>query len=358
MPTAAVYHGARDVRVEDRTVREHDSDEVLLDVAACGICGSDLHEYSAGPLLVPTEKSQQSSGETVPIVLGHEFTGTVQSVGSDVDRVATGQAVTVMPKAVCGTCPSCNRGQYQLCDSKGTIGLTSGLDGGFAEEAVVPASQLIPLPDDVPLAAGALAEPLTVGLHAVRRSGLSTGDTVAIFGSGPIGLAVLVAARSAGARTVIVSEPLASRRDRAEMAGADEALDPGAGDPLDHVYSVTNGGVDVAFEVAGIEATLDQAVRCTRKGGTITVVSTFEDAVDFQPNALVHGERSVVGSRGYLCGPLADAEWQTTLRILSSGAASTELFVTDRIPLEDIVDRGFEALLEPECEHVKILVEP
>jgi (R,R)-butanediol dehydrogenase/meso-butanediol dehydrogenase/diacetyl reductase len=354
---AATYHGRKDIRVEEVTAGTVGADEVRIDVDACGICGSDLHEYTAGPIFVPEGDPHPVSEETAPVRMGHEYSGTIAEVGDAVTDLAVGDAVAVNPILYCGECRQCREGNYHICDSIGFIGLSGG-SGGFSESAVVDAEHAVPLGEDVPVEHGALVEPLSVALHAVRRSGLQAGDAVAVFGSGPIGLAVIQCARVAGAGTIFVSEPRDARRERAADCGATELVDPSTTDPVEYVHSHTDGGADVAFEVAGVEPSFNAAVESTAPSGQTTVVSIWEEEVSTHPNTLVLGERTVTGTLAYLGGPRSDEEYGMVIDMLADGRLDPDPFITGRIGLDEIVADGFDRLVDPESDHVKILVKP
>lgn len=351
---AARYHGPRDVRIEEIDPATVGPNDVRVEVAACGICGSDLHEYAAGPITIPDEP-HPVTGDALPITTGHEIGGTVVETGADVD-LEEGTTVAVNPIVWCGDCRYCDEGNYHLCESGGFVGLSGG-GGGFAENVVVSAEKVVPVPDGVPAEIAALAEPFTVGVHAVEQSGLGSGDTVAIFGSGPIGLTVLQAALAAGAESVYVSEPRDGRRALAADCGADETIDPSTADPVSRIREDA-GGVDVAFEVAGVEQSVNQALAVTRAGGTTTVVSLFEDSIAIEPNDIVVAERSVVGTAAFEGGPLSDREFGTTVRRFATGEFDPEPLVTSRIDLDGIVEDGFERLLADGSDEVKVLVRP
>lgn len=353
---AAVYHGQRDVRVEDVEPRSVGPNDVAIEVAYCGICGSDVHEYAAGPIAIPEQEPHPLTDETLPLTLGHEFSGTVRDVGDAVDDIAVGNRVTVNPAIWCGDCRFCQEGNYHRCVSGGSIGL-AGWGGGLAERAVVPASQVVPVPDDVGLDYAALAEPYAVALHAVRRSSLQSGDDCVVFGAGPIGLGIAQTSRLAGARRVYVSEPQDGRRAVADELGM-EAIDPTDVDPVRWVSSRTDGGADVAYEAAGVEPALEAALRTTIRGGEVLLVSVFEEAATIQPNYLMMAERSIVGSIAYRTGPrAAEYEFAAVLEAVADGRLDPEPLVTKRIDLDDVVEDGFEALTNPD-EQVKILVSP
>jgi (R,R)-butanediol dehydrogenase/meso-butanediol dehydrogenase/diacetyl reductase len=352
---AARYYGPKDVRIEDVEPDTVGPNDVRVDVDACGICGSDLGEYLGGPITIPDEP-HPVTGEQLPITMGHELSGTVAEAGENVD-MAVGTPVVMNPIVWCGDCQYCDEGNYRLCTSGGFIGLSGG-GGGFSENIVVSSEKIVPIPDSMSLEHAALVEPFTVGVHAVEQSGLRSGDAAAVFGSGPIGLTVVQAAIAAGADPVYVSEPQAARRARATECGADVTIDPLETDPVEQINSEVEGGVDVAFEVAGVEQSVNQALTATRSGGTTTIVSIFEESVEINPNDIVMPEQTVVGTAAYTGGPLSGREFGTTIRKFASGAFDPEPFITSRIALEDIVTDGFEALLDEDREEVKILVEP
>ena len=353
---AARFHGREDVRVEDINQQTLGRDQVRITVDTGGICGSDLHEYAAGPLFIPGEEPHPITGETMPVTMGHEFSGTVSAVGDDVTSHRVGETVAVNPILYCGECQQCHHGRYRLCENNGFTGL-SGDGGGFSEEVVVNAEQAVPL-GDVPVEHGALVEPLSVGLHAVRQTDIDPGDSVAVFGSGPIGIAVIQAVRAAGGNPLIVSEPQAARRDAAAESGANELIDPTVNNAVEQVHAITGGGADVAFEVAGVEASFNDAVASTKPTGEVVVVSIWEEAVNTNLNPVVAGERTVTGTLGYTGGPRADEEFGMVIDMLASGQLDPSPLITDRIDLEEIVTQGFERLTDPANDQVKILVKP
>ncbi|WP_254545009.1 2,3-butanediol dehydrogenase [Halomarina pelagica] len=353
---AAVFHDREDVRVEEIARDDVGADEVRIDLRAAGICGSDLHEYAAGPIFVPDETPHPVTGETAPIPMGHEFAGVVSEVGSEVETLTEGDPVAVNPVIWDGTCRYCDEGKYHLCVNGGFVGLSGG-GGGFAEETVVPAVSAVPLPDGVPVEHGALVEPFTVGVHAVRRANVRAGDSVAVFGSGPIGQAVIQASWAAGAGEIYVSEPQEARAEMAVDSGADVVVDPTESDPVERITSESDGGVDATFEVAGIETTVNQSINAAKRNGQVTIVSIFEDEVSVHPNDVVLGERRISGTLAYQGGPLSNVSFGRTIRMMETGRLDPELLVTSRIDLDDIVEEGFERLLGG-SEEVKILVEP
>lgn len=200
------FHAARDLRVDEIPIPDLKSGFVRIKPSFCGICGSDLHEYEDGPHLVPPVGSPHAlTGETLPLTLGHEFSGVVDEVGDGVTHVKKGYKVCVQPTIYDGDCRSCVQNLTNCCDNFGFIGL-SGWGGGMCEFTVAPADAVKRLPDDMPLELGALVEPLAVGWHAVNTSPFQAKDSVLVLGGGPIGLSVVLTLKGKGCKNIIVSE--------------------------------------------------------------------------------------------------------------------------------------------------------
>lgn len=347
---AATYRGNREVRVEEIPEPELEADQVMIDIAACGICGSDLHEYTEGPRAVPVD-------EPGPHTIGHEFGGEVIETGSAVEHLSAGDVVAVNPRDPCRACRYCREGVYTLCTAADALGY-AGRRGGFAERLAVNADRAVRLPGELDPTLAALIEPFAVGLHAVRITELDPGDPVAVYGTGPIGLTVVQAARAAGANPIYAVEPQETRRGIAAETGADVTIDPGVMDPANAISDHTDGGADVAFEVAGLEETVRQAAASTKRGGHVTVVSLFHDEIAWNPHQLVGHQRSMLGSCACDCGPGGGVEFNVLPGMFADDTLDAEALVSSRIPLEDITVNGFEALLDEERDEVKILVEP
>ncbi|WP_428515361.1 2,3-butanediol dehydrogenase [Roseovarius sp.] len=317
-------------------------------VAWTGICGSDLHEYLAGPIFVPVDEDHPLSHDKAPITMGHEYCGTVAELGEGVTDIAVGDRVAIEPIFACGECAACLEGKYNLCDSLGFVGLSGG-HGGFAAYSVVPARMVHKMPEALSMEQGALVEPAAVALHAVRLSKIKAGDKAAVFGAGPIGLLVVESLRVAGASEIHVVEPSEVRRKKALDLGATSAIDPTATDAVAEVREAT-GGVHVAFEVTGVPQVLPQCIDATRHEGQVLVVSIWEQEASFQPNTVVLKERQLQGTIAYR------NVYPAVMALMTQGYFSADQLVTKRIPLDEIVAEGFEALAA-EKSQVKILVE-
>jgi (R,R)-butanediol dehydrogenase / meso-butanediol dehydrogenase / diacetyl reductase len=349
---AARFHGRGDVRVEELSEPHPGPGQVQIAVEWCGICGTDLHEFLDGPIFAPTPANPHPlTGGGVPITLGHEFSGVVAELGPGVTGLSEGDRVVVEPYDVCGECTACRDGRYNICRKLGFIGL-DGDQGGFAERMVVDQRWVHSI-DGLTPEQGALVEPLAVGYHATKLSGLPQGGSAAVFGSGPIGLVTAAALRATGAGQVIVVEPAEARKAKAPGAGADHVLDPTEVDVPEAIRELTDGrGADVTFECAGVDQVLAAAVASTRPGGTCVNVSIWGHPATFDVNSLVFSEIHLVGSLAY-----ADRH-EEVIELIRSGTVDVDQFITGRIGLEDIVDRGFRELIDHKESNVKILVQP
>jgi (R,R)-butanediol dehydrogenase/meso-butanediol dehydrogenase/diacetyl reductase len=347
---AVRWHAARDVRLDDVAEPSAASGEVVLAVAACGICGSDLHEYLHGPLYIP-KTPHPLTGMAPPVTLGHEFSGRIVDVGAGVTTFRAGQRVTANPCLLCGECAWCRRGQANYCAKLGSIGLSR--DGALAPLVAVPAYGCHPLPDDVDDTAGASVEPLAVVLHAWRRARLTGGERVVLVGAGAIGLLLLQVLRAKGAGWIGIVEPRADRRHLAGALGADAVIDPESGDPARAVARLTGDErAAVVFECVGSPAAFATAVRAAGKGGRIVLVGLVAETVSANLLGLLAHEKEIIGSSAYV------GEFPEAIRLLAERRVRVDSVVTTRVPLEDAVSRGLEALLRREEGHVKIMIEP
>lgn len=347
---AVRWHGARDVRLEDVPNPEGPPPgSVVIEVAFCGICGTDLHEYAHGPVMI-RPGPHPLSGQAPPVTLGHEFSGTVVERGGGVIGWPEGTRVAVDPCLRCGTCRWCVRGDYHVCERGGSLGLAA--DGALAPYVVVPTEQLVPVPDGVPLEHAALAEPLSVGLHAATRGDVRPGDTVLVLGAGPIGISAVLGARMAGAAAVFVSEPVTARAAQARTFGATEIFDPTEVDVRRVVFERSGRvGPDVVIEATGRPAVVDQAIRTARRGGRVVVAGIATEPVTIDTRQLVFYERTLTGSLGY------NHDLPRVLALMAAGRFDPAPLITSVRPLAEAPGILAELSRDPGGE-LKVLIAP
>jgi threonine dehydrogenase-like Zn-dependent dehydrogenase len=334
--------------------------QAVVAVAACGICGSDLHSFKSGFATRPGQ------------VLGHELSGTVVEAPG-VEGLAPGARVVVRPLMPCGECDACRRGESQLCRDGLARSIGYGSDGGFAEQVLVPRAEVgltvFPLPDSVDDRAAALVEPLAVALHAVRQAPRLEGAEALVLGAGTIGLGVAAFLKLEGAATVTVVDPSPLRREAALKVGADHVLDPLASAPSPEaepgasdrageasgrrVAAVGAAGAesaDVVFECAGAARTISDAIKAVRPGGAVVVSALFGRRVELSPDRLTAKEALLIGAFGYR------DEFADVVAALASGAIDAESLISHELPLERIGE-AFRIQADPQ-RSLKVLVRP
>lgn len=345
------YHGNRDVRLDDvdppGKLGPH---EVLVRITHCGICGTDLHEFTDGPLYTPSAP-HPLTGTQRPVTMGHEFSGVVENIGEKVTSVMVGDRVAGMPQRFCGRCRQCRAGREQTCENLAAVGYSAPW-GGLAEQGVFGDDQVFPLPANVSNSVGALVEPTAVALHAVQSAPVQAGDVVVITGGGPIGLLVAMCARAAGATEVYLSEPHDARRARVEQLELAVAVDPRAENLVDIVLGRTDGaGADVCIECSGNQRAIDACLGAVRLGGT--VVQTALGPTPFTVDAATSLTLRDVTYRGVYCYPVTS--WPRVIELIASGAIDPEPLITSTIPLRHAAE-AFEALMDTSRDEVKILI--
>ncbi|KAF2466188.1 GroES-like protein [Lindgomyces ingoldianus] len=349
---AARYYGKGDIRIENDVEEERCGEgKVRIAPSYVGICGTDLHEFTGGPTFAPL-KPHPITKETLPITLGHEFSGVVTEVGPGVNTLQVGQHVVVQPTLYCGTCSACLAGFENVCYKGGFIGL-SGSGGGLSDSVVVPAGSVLKLPGKIPLDIGALVEPLSVAWHAISAAHLTQESTVLVLGGGPIGLAVVQCLVALKTHKIILSEVSKSRQRFAREFGAHHVIDPKTNDLVAASKELSGSdGPDVVFDCAGVPASLATACQAVKARGTVVNVAIWEKEVPFQPNMLVFKEAKYTAVLGY-----QREDFQAVIDHLANGSLKPEKMITSKIRLEDLVEGGIKALINDKESHVKILVE-
>ncbi|HSS96302.1 MAG TPA: galactitol-1-phosphate 5-dehydrogenase [Terriglobales bacterium] len=319
-------------------------DEVLIQVSACGICGSDVHGYDG------------SSGRRIPpIVMGHEAAGIVASTGKDVRKVAEGDRVTFDSTVFCGVCAFCRRGEINLCDNRNVLGVSCGdyrRAGAFAEFVAVPERIVHRLPDSLTYPHAAMLEAVSVALHAVSLSQVKSGQIALVLGAGMIGLLTMQALRVAGCSSVYVADVDATRLKLASRLGASEILLANGADLVSKISALTNGqGVDIAVEAVGINDTVMAAVNCVRKGGTVTLVGNIAPEVTLPLQKVVTRQIRMQGS----CA--SAGEYPQAIELVSSGKIQVQPLISAVAPLED-GPQWFERLYSREPNLMKVVLTP
>ncbi|UQS83408.1 alcohol dehydrogenase catalytic domain-containing protein [Bombilactobacillus thymidiniphilus] len=350
---AARIYGQKDLRIEDLDIEDPKADEVQIKVHDVGICGSDIHMYQEGTG-IPYEK-HPLTGKTVPITEGHEFSGEVVQIGSAVTNFAVGDHVCVEPVLACGKCEFCRKGLYNYCTqgvgpdgSLQFIGFSA--DGGMAELVNVNEMYTFKLPDGMDYELGALVEPGAVTYEAVRDSGLITGQTVAVLGAGPIGLLTALMAKYAGATKVYIADLVPERLAKAKELGFSDVINSAEVDIVEHVYDELPNGVDVVFECAGVQPTLNQAVQLVAPAGVLEIVALFNGDYTLDITTLQNKGVDVHTIMGYAnCFP-------PTIGIINEHQATFKKLVTKRISL-DQAEKGIKSLMTDKNQ-VKVMIEP
>lgn len=331
---AAVFYGAGDLRIEERERPTVGEGEVLLEVLACGICGTDRHIYHGQFDARP------------PVVPGHEYTGRIVELGEGVEDLDVGDRVAVDPNIHCGICRFCRRGDIHFCENLCALGVD--VDGGFAELALVPRKQCHLLPLSVSSLEGALTEPLACCVHGIDLAEVGMGDRVAVIGGGLIGQMLAQLARLHGAGHLALSDPIAARREMALSLGADAVIDPTASDPLGEIPF--GKGADVVIEAVGSAKTAAQAIDWAAPGGTIVWfgVAPPGDTVGVEPNLLFRKELTIKGS---LINPHTHGR---ALSLLASGQVNVKPLITRTIGLDALL----QVLSQDAGEEIKTVVTP
>jgi (R,R)-butanediol dehydrogenase / meso-butanediol dehydrogenase / diacetyl reductase len=342
---AAVIYGAKDLRVENISEPAVTPGNVKVKVEWAGICGSDLHAYHHG-MGLPVEP-HSVSGRKLPLTFGHEFAGVVVEIGENVTAVAVGDRVAVEPVIYKEDDYYVKQGKYNLANQFGFLGLHA--DGGFAEYAIVNAQMVHKLPDHVSLEEGALVEPTAVCLHAIKLSDLKAGQTVIVYGAGPIGLLTIIAAKAAGAAEIIAVDISKERLEKALEVGASTVINSLEEDVASKVLSICDKGVDIAYEAAGVEATFNSALSVLKKGGQLMVIALYSKPITFNVNLVVARELKITASLAYR------HIYPEVISMIATGRLDVKKVITKKIALDDIVKEGLELLLEDKSQ-AKILV--
>lgn len=323
---AAVFYEPGVIRIEEKEVPAVQGDEVLIRVMAAGVCGTDMHILDG---------AKGASECYPPVVLGHEFAGIVEAVGEDVKNVKTGDHVTADPSIMCGKCYACQTGKPHFCESYSATGVT--YDGGFAQYCKVKEEQVYTLKPEISFEEAAMCEPLGCCLHGIDRADIQTGDTVLVIGGGTIGLIMVQLAKLAGAATVIVSEPVESKRRRAESLGADYTLNPMEKTPFELIKEEGIREINVTIECVGRKQTMMDAFTYVSSGGHVLLFGLTEPDCEIliKPYEIFQREITITASyvNPYTHGRAAN--------LLNTGKIRLSELISDRLSLDEIT-KAFE----------------
>jgi len=330
--------------LEDFPVPTIQPDEVLVSVRACGICGSDVHGMDG------------SSGRRIPpIVMGHEAAGMIAEIGGAVTGWKKGDRVTFDSTVSCGNCWYCQRGEVNLCENRRVLGVSCGdyrRHGAFAEFVVVPQRILYRLPDNLSFEQAAMVEAVSIAVHAVERTPLKLNASVAVIGTGMIGLLVVQVLRARGCGKIIAIDLDEGKLQFAKRFGATDTLLASASDLQEKIRALTSGrGADAAFEVVGLSPTVKTAIDSVRKGGSVTLVGNLKPQVELPLQAVVTRELTLIGT----CG--SAGEYPACLDLIASGKVNVTDFISATAPLEEGA-KWFERLYAGEKGLMKVLLKP
>jgi 2-desacetyl-2-hydroxyethyl bacteriochlorophyllide A dehydrogenase len=323
------------IQKELSPLNEH---EVLINIKAAAICGSDLHLYKG-----------RHPSVSLPSAVGHEASGEVVEIGKSVTKHKVGDRVTIEPVIACGKCEYCLRGDYHLCADISFQYRTG--QGAFALYFIVHENRAFHLPDNISYEEGALVEPMSVALHAVKKSGIKLGQTSAVFGAGAIGILVSMLSRQASGVGSFICDIHPYRLQKAFELGARQTINSQEEDPVAVILIASNGlGVDKSFEAVGLELTLSQSLQVLKHGANATLLGIFEQSENKIPiHLFVQREISLYGSQGY------SWDFQDALNMLETNTISLKPLITHQLPLKNLKE-GFDILLNPKNESIKVVV--
>lgn len=339
---AALITGTRQVEVHDFPEPTPTPSGVVVDVALCGICGTDVHAYTSGR-------------DYNPAICGHEWTGTISAIGTDVSRFTEGDRVIVGVPPACGTCPACESGHFAYCST--ALSFATGQDkeapphGGFAPQIAVHQDRVIHAHPSLSDEALAQVEPVTISFHAVARSGLREGDFAVVQGAGPVGLTTLQCVAAAGATEIVVIEPGAARRSLATQLGATHVTAPE--DAADLVESLTGGlGADIVYECVGAQATVQTAVDLARRGGLMCLIGLADGDVPINPRTWLYKEITTTSALAYL-----HHEFEETMQLIADGRIVVDLLHSSTTSIHGL-GATLEDLASGSTDQIKVLLDP
>jgi len=342
MKAALFFGSGKPLEVSEVPTPTPETGEILVKVAACGVCHTDLHYVDHN---VPTFKDP-------PMILGHEPSGIVAGVGSNVKNFKEGDRVLLPAVLTCGVCPNCRKGKENICDNMKMFG--NHIDGAYAEYVVAPAKDAIPMPEDVPLEEGSIiADAISTPYHAVvNRGQVKAGDNVVVFGCGGVGINTVQVAAAVGA-SVIAVDLVPEKLEMAKKLGAQATINAKEVERIDKVVKkMTGGGVDISFEAIGNPKTIQDAFACIRKGGRTVLIGYTHLDVELPASKIMFFEQEIIGSLG--CRPV---DYPKIVEMARTGKIKLKELVTGRFPLEGI-NEAFDLLRENDPHALRSIMVP
>ena len=349
---AAVFYGAGDVRVEQVAIPTPGPGEILIQVTAVGVCGTDTHEFDNGPHMFPTTTRHPASGHLGPMIMGHEFAGRITALGEGVEGFSVGELVACGAGVSCGECPACVRGRTNLCESYWTLGLNG--HGGLAEYVVAPAGICFSAEQwGLSEHLAGIAQPMSIAVHATRRARLTEDDVVVIIGAGGIG-AFLVHAVAAVTPQVAVTDLSPERLEIARRNGAKWTHQVGTPGSVAELRDSWGIRPTVIFEVTGTPHGLAAANEWLEPGGRLVLVGLHdgEMPLNYRTTSLI--EHELIGTNGHV----AWQDFPRALELLATGGGAWDLVAPEVVPLESAVEEGLRPLVERRSTRIKSLIDP
>lgn len=317
---AALFNGNKSLVLSDYSLKPLEKKELLIKVACCGVCGTDKLIYEG------------KAPSTIPVILGHEFCGTISEKGDPNSKFTIGDKVAIDPNIYCGHCDYCRKGMVNFCENLKALGVS--IDGGFAEYSIVPASQCYVLPPDFDLSIAAFAEPLSCCLRGIEHADIKPGNTVVIIGGGSIGLLMVQLVRNSGASKIILVEPDSYKQKLAIKLGADFSLNPFNEKIFEEIKELTNSQVDVVVECVGSADSVDSAIQIAGKGGKVVIfgLAPQEQNVTLNLQYLFHNELKIFSS---FLNPFT---FKSAIDLLVNKKIKVQELITQQIYLKDMTN--------------------
>lgn len=349
---AIVYRGNKDINLENVPEPDVVSGEVKISVDFCGICATDIEEYLYGPVFIDAYEPNKVTGKMMPMITGHEITGTICELGAGISGLSVGQRVVLNGVLYCEKCEPCREGNTTQCEGMAAVGFAR--DGGLAEYLTWPADKVVILSDNVSSKQAAFAEPASVAAHAVAKAKISAGQNVAILGVGTVGILALQIAYAAGAKVYAVDVNPMNLETVKEVCPNAVIVDGRNNHSVETIRSLTGDiGPDVVIDAAGTQDTPISSIEMVRRGGLVVLVAIYVSKSELNFNSLVSTEKAVIGSLAY-----TQKDVEQVVSLMSEGKLKVDPLISGVISLDEVKPIGFERMMSPSKDIFRILVNP